>query len=100
MQELVQVIEELDVDMLQQIVGRTFVMHGLELVNKVDHGHDQRKPMHNMPHLDKEGMLQDSQVMVQQPVEKGKLKGAIPKLDYFNGEHRPPRFHFMCGKSK
>ena len=33
-QELVQAIEGLDVDMLQQIVGRAVVKHGLELVNK------------------------------------------------------------------
>ena len=45
MQELVQAIEGLDVDMLQQIVGRAVVKHGLELVNRVDKGdyHDQKK---------------------------------------------------------
>ena len=35
MQELVQAIEGLDVDMLQQTVGRAVITHGLELVNKV-----------------------------------------------------------------
>ena len=37
-------------------------------------------------HLDQEGVLQASQVMVQQLVEKGMLKGSIPKLDNFNGD--------------
>ena len=36
----------------------------LELVNKVDRDH--REPMHDMCHLNQEGMLQASQVMVQQ----------------------------------
>ena len=94
MQELVQAIEGLDVDMLQQIVGRAVVKHGLELVNKVDHGHDQREPMHNMSHLDQEGMLQASQVMVQQLVEKGMLKGTIPKLDNFNGDPQTTKISF------
>ena len=56
-QELVQAIEGLDVDMLQQIFGRAFVKHGLELVNRVDHGHEQRVLEPNMSHLDPEGML-------------------------------------------
>ena len=34
MQELVQAIEGLDVDVLQQIVGRAAVKHGLELMNR------------------------------------------------------------------
>ena len=55
-------------------------------MNKVDHGYDQRVFESNMSHLDQEGMLQASQVMVQQLVEKGMLKGTIPKLDNFNGD--------------
>ena len=39
-------------------------------------------------------MLQASQVMVQQLVEKGMLKGSIPKLDNFNGDPRSTKiFH-------
>ena len=56
--------------------------------------------MYLMSHLDQEGMLQASQVMVQQLVEKGMLKGTIPKLDNLMVTHRLPKFHFMCGKSK
>ena len=41
-EELVQAIEGLDVDMLQHIVGRAVVKHGLDLVNRVDHCHEQR----------------------------------------------------------
>ena len=57
MQELVQAIEGLDVDMLQQIVGRAVVKHGLELVSKVYHSNDQRVLEPNMSHLDQEGMF-------------------------------------------
>ena len=41
-EELAQAIEGFDVEILQQIVGRAAVKHGLELVNKVDrvHCHD------------------------------------------------------------
>ena len=54
-QELVQAIEGLDVDMLQQIVGRAVIKHGMKLVNKVDHDH--REPVHDISHLNQEGML-------------------------------------------
>ena len=94
MQELVQTIEGLDVDMLQQIVGRAVVKYGLDLVNKVDHGHDQRVLEPNRSHLDQEGMLQASQVMVQQLVEKGMLKGTIPKLDNFNCDPQTTKISF------
>ena len=93
-QELVQAIEGLDVDILQQIVGKAFVKHGLELVNKVDHGYHQREPMHDMSHLNQEGMLQASQVMVQQLIEKGMLKGTIPKLGNFNGNPQTTKISF------
>ena len=46
MQELVQAIEGLDVDMLQQIIGRAVVKHGLDLVSKIDHGNVQRELEH------------------------------------------------------
>ena len=94
MQKLVQATEGLDVDMLQQIFGTAFIKHGLELVNKVDHGYDQREPMHDMSHLNQEGVLQFSQVMVQQLVEKGMLKGTIPKLDNFNGDPQTTKISF------
>ena len=93
MQELVQAIEGLDVDMLQQIVGRAVVKQSLELVNK-DHGHEQRVLEPNMSHLDQEVMLQAIQVMVQQLVEKGMLKGTIPKLDNFNGDPQTTKISF------
>ena len=46
-------------------------------------------------------MLQASQVMVQQLVEKGRLKGSIPKLDNFNGDPRSyQNFLFMFGEKQ
>ena len=93
-QELVQAIEGLDVDMLQQIVRRAVVKHCLELVIREDHGYEQRVLEPNMSHLDQEGMLQASQVMVQQLVEKSMLKGTIPKLDNFNGDPQTTEISF------
>ena len=95
-QELVQAIEGLDVDMLQQIVGRAVVKHGLEFMNRVDKGHyhDQKEPEHNLSYLNQEGVLQVSQVMVQQLVEKSMLKGSIPKLDNFNGDPQTTKISF------
>ena len=46
-------------DMLQKFFDRAVVKHGLELVNRVDHGHEQRVLEPNMSHLDHEAMLQD-----------------------------------------
>ena len=100
MQELVQAIEGLDVDMLQHIVGRAVIKHGLELVNKEGHGHEQRVLEPNMSHLDQEGMLQASQVMVQQLVGKGMLKGTIPKLDNFNGDPPTTKISFHVWKKQ
>ena len=96
MQELVQAIEGLDLDLLQHIVGKAIVKHGLELVPKSDkiQYHDQKEPEHNLSHLDQEGVLQASQVMVQQLVEKGMLKGSIPKLDNFNGDPQTTKISF------
>ena len=96
MQELVQAIEGLDVNMLQQIVGRAVVKHGFELVNRVDKGHyhDQKEPEHNLSHLDQEGVLQASQVMVQQIVEKGMLKSSISQLDNFYGDPQITKISF------
>ena len=39
-------------------------------------------------------MLQASQVMVQQLVEKGMFKGSIPKLDNFNGDPQSTKISF------
>ena len=39
-------------------------------------------------------MLQASQVMVQQLVEKGMLKGSIPKLDNFSGDPQTTKISF------
>ena len=96
MRESVQAIEGLDLDLLQHIVGRAIVRHGLELVPKSDkiQYHDQKEPEHNLSHLDQEGVLQASQVMVQQLVEKGMLKGSIPKLDSFNGDPQTTKISF------
>ena len=58
------------------------------------HYHDQKEPEHNLSHLDQEGVLQASQVMVQQLVEKGMLKGSIPKLDNFNGDPQSTKISF------
>ena len=87
-QELAQAIEGLDVDILQQIVGRAVVKHGLELVNKVDrvHYYEPREPGQNTSPFDANDVLQASQVIVQQLAEKGMFKGNIPKLDNFNGD--------------
>ena len=96
MQELVNGIEELDLDLFQHIVGKAIVKHGLELVPKPDkiQYHDQKEPEHSLSHLDQEGVLQASQVMVQQLVEKGMLKGSIPKLDNFNGDPQTTKISF------
>ena len=56
--------------------------------------HDHKEPEHNLSHLDQEGVLQASQVMVQQLVEKGMLKGSIPKLDNFNGDPQSTKISF------
>ena len=96
MQELVQAIEGLLLDLLQHTVGKAIVKHGLELVtrsNKIQY-HDQKEPEHNLSHLDQEGVLQASQVMVQQLVEKGMLKASIPKLDNFNGDPQTTKISF------
>ena len=45
-------------------------------------------------HLDQEDVLQSSQVMVQQLVEKGMLKGSKPKLDNFNGDPQTTKISF------
>ena len=95
-QRLVQAIEGLNLDMFQQIVGRTIAKHGLELVPKTEkvQYHDQKEPEHNLSHLEQEGVLEASQVMVQQLVEKGMLKGSIPKLDNFNGDPQTTKISF------
>ena len=97
MQELVHAIEGLDLDILQHVVGKAIIKHGLELVptkpNKIQY-HDQKEPEHNLSHLDQEGVLQASQVMVQQLVEKGMLKGSIPKLDNFKGDPQSTKISF------
>ena len=100
MQELVQAIEGLDLDMFQHIVGRAIVKHGLELVNKSEkiQYHDQKEPEHNLSHLDQEGVLQASQVMLQQLAEKDMLKGSIPKFATLMKILRLPRFLFMSGR--
>ena len=97
MQELVHAIEGLDLDVLQHVVGKAIIKHGLELVpikpDKIQY-HDQKEPEHSLSHLDQEGVLQASQVMVQQLVEKGMLKGSIPKLDNFNGDPQTTKISF------
>ena len=96
MQELVHAIEGLDLEILQHVVGKAILKHGLELVptkpNKIQY-HDHKEPEHNLSHLD-QGVLQASQVMVQQLVEKGMLKGSIPKLDHFNGDSQSTKISF------
>ena len=96
MQELVHAIEGLDLDLLQHIVGKAIVKHGLELVPKSDkiQCHDQKEPEHSLSHLDEEDVLQASQLMVKQLVEKGMLKGSIPKLDNFNGDPQTTKISF------
>ena len=96
MHELIQAMEELGVDMPQKIVGKAAIRHGLELVHRTDKNHypEQKEPEHNLSHFDQEGVLQASQVMVQQLVEKGMLKGSIPKLDNFNGNPQTIKFSF------
>ena len=60
MQELVHAIEGLDLDILQHVVGKAIIKHGLELVatkpNKIQY-HDQKEPEHNLSHLDQEGYI-------------------------------------------
>ena len=45
-------------------------------------------------------MLQASQVMVQQLVEMGMLKGSIPKLDNFNGDPQSTKISFHAWENK
>ena len=68
---------------------------GLELVPKTEkiQYHVQKETEQNLSHLDQEGVLQASPVMVQL-VEKGMLKGSIPKLDNFNGDPHTAKFSF------
>ena len=89
-------------DILQQIVGRAAVKHGLQLVNKADrvHYYDKKEPEHNSSHLDPNDVLQASQVMVQQLVEKGMLKGSIPKLENFNGDPQTTKISFHVWKKQ
>ena len=61
--------------------------------NKIQY-YDQKEPEHNLSHLDQEGVLQASQVMVQQLVEKDMLKGSIPKLDNFKGGPQTTKISF------
>ena len=53
MQELVHAIEGLDLDILQHVVGKAILKHGLELAptkpNKIQY-HDQKEPEHNLSH--------------------------------------------------
>ena len=96
MQELVHAIEGLDLDILQHVVGKAILKHGLELIPAKPSRmqYEQREPEHNLTHLDQEGVFQASQVMVQQLVEKGMLKGSIPKLDNFNGDPQSTKTSF------
>ena len=89
-------------DLLQHIVGRAIVKHGLELVPKSDkiQYNDQKESEHCLSHLDQEDVLQASQVMVQQLVEKGMLKGSIPKLDNFNGDPQTTNISFHVWEKK
>ena len=102
MHELAQAIEGLDLNLLQHIVGKAIVKHGLELVPKTEkiQYHDQKESEHNLSHLDQEGVLQASQVMVQQLVKKVMLKGSIPKLDNFNGDPQTTKISFHVWKKQ
>ena len=103
MQELVHTIEDLDLDVLQHIVGKAILKHGLELAptepDQIQY-HDQKEPEHSLSHLDQEGVVQASQMMVQQLVEKGMLKDSIPKLDNFNGNPRTTNISFHVWKKQ
>ena len=93
--ELIQAMEGLDANVFQQIVGRAALKHGLEFISEDEREHfEQRELNHGTSHLDAEGVLQASQVMVQQLVEKGMLKGSIPKLDNFNGDPQTTKISF------
>ena len=58
------------------------------------HYHEPREPEQNTSHLDPNDVLQASPVMVQQLVEKGMLKGNIPKLHNFNGDPQTTKVSF------
>ena len=85
-------------NILQQIVAKAAMRHGLELLNKNErlHCHDQKEIEPGTSHLNQDGVLQESQVMVQQLAEKGMLKGNIPKLDNFNGDTQTTKIYFSC----
>ena len=93
--ELIQAMEGLDANVFQHVVGRAALKHGLEFVSKSEREHyDQRVIDYATSHLDPEGVLQASQVMVQQLVEKGMLKGSIPRSDNFNGDPQTTKISF------
>ena len=103
LQGLTHAFDGLDLEILQQIVGRAAQKHGLELVSKNERGkleyHDGDQDQ-NLSHLDADGILQTSQIMVEQLVEKGMLKGTIPKIDTFNGDPQNTKVSFHVWEKK
>ena len=96
MQQLVQIMEGLDVNIFQQIVGKAADKHGFEFRHKSERipYYGQKEIVPDTPYLNQQDVLQASQVMVQQLVEKGVLKGNIPKLDNFNGDPQTTKIPF------
>lgn len=97
LQGLTHALEGLDLEILQKIFCRAAQKHGLELVSKSERGkleyHD-RDQDQNLSHLDADGILQTSQIMVKQLVKKGMSKGTIPKIDNFNGDPQTTKVSF------
>ena len=59
---------------------------------------NQEKPEQNTSHLDPNDVVQASQVMAQQLVEKGMLRGNIPKLNNFDGDPQTTKISFHVWK--
>ena len=95
-QQLVQLIEGLDVNIFQQIVGKAANKHVFEFIPKSESVlyHHQKEIEPDTPYLNQQEVLQASQVIVQQLVEKGVLQGNIPKVDNFNGDPQTMKFPF------
>ena len=96
MQQLVQIMEGLDVNIFQQIVGKAADKHGFEFRHKSERipYYGQKEIVPDTQYLNQQDVLQANQVMVQQLVEKGVLKGNIPKLDNFNGDPQTTKIPF------
>ena len=91
---LVHALNKLGHELLQQVVGKAIAKHGLQIQPSPISKPVELTQSPEVSHMDPEGMLHASQLMVQHLIEKGVLKGSIPKLDNFNGEPQTTKVSF------